>query len=168
MAAQGEPSPSRTVELVNRTLTPDMNPGMFVTMVYFVLNLKTMEVRLVRAGHNPPLLYTTKHDKLIHLHPRGMALGIDREGSLFLSELQVQRFVLQPGDVLVAYTDGVVEGKDRDGGDYTQERFEGVLTANARGAAREIVDAVVADLARHERGTEPSDDITLLVVRRVR
>ncbi|HVR74838.1 MAG TPA: SpoIIE family protein phosphatase, partial [Planctomycetota bacterium] len=164
-AACGEISPARTVEMVNRSLTPDMRSGMFVTLVYFVLNVKTREVRLVRSGHNPPLVYSTRHQKLLHLRPRGMALGLDREGSLFLSELKVQRLTLQPGDVLVAHTDGIVEGKSREGMDYSDARLEEVIAANAAGSASRLVQAIVADLAEHERGTEPSDDVTLLVLK---
>ena len=94
-----------------------------------------------------------------------MALGLDREGSLFLSELKVQRLTLQPGDVLVAHTDGIVEGKSREGADYTDARLEEVIAANAAGSASHLVQAIVADLAEHERGTEPSDDVTLLVLK---
>jgi serine phosphatase RsbU (regulator of sigma subunit) len=167
MAAKGETSPVRTVELVNRFLTPDMNPGMFVTLVYHVIDLATREVRLVRAGHNPPFLFSAKHGKVLEVQPRGMGIGIDRDGARFGAELQVQRFVLRPGDVLVTYTDGIVEGKDRDGKDYSSERLRAVVEAHARGSAKEISSAVVRDLAHHERGTEPSDDVTLIVTKAI-
>lgn len=165
MAAKGETSPVRPVELLNRFLTPDMNPGMFVTLTYCILDLETHEMRLVRAGHNPPLLFSAKQGKLLVIQPRGMGVGIDREGSRFASELQLQRFVLRPGDVLVTYTDGIVEGKDGRDRSYSDERFREVVQANAHLAARDLVAAVVQDLTQHERGTEPSDDVTLIVVK---
>jgi serine phosphatase RsbU (regulator of sigma subunit) len=167
MAGKGETSPARTVELVNRFLTPDMSPGMFVTLVYFVIDLKSREVRWVRSGHNAPLLYSTRHAKVLHLQSRGMALGLDHEGSLFRSELQVQRFVLQPGDVLVAYTDGIVEGKSREGRDFSGERLAHEVLTHASGSPRALVDAIMQALAQHQRGTEPSDDITLIALKAV-
>jgi len=166
VAAKGDASPVRTVELVNRFLTPDMNPGMFVTLVYVVLNLKTGEGRLVRAGHNPPLFYSSKRTLVIPMQPRGMGVGLDRTGDVFGSDLQVQRFTLQKGDVLVLYTDGVVEGKSREGEEYSTERLSHLLKNSADKSAKQIVDAIVGDLARHERGVEPSDDVTLLVVKK--
>lgn len=165
MAARAEPSPARTIELLNRFLTPDMGPGMFVTIAYVVIDLEAREARLVRAGHNPPLLYSPSHGRVLHLHPRGIAVGIDREGSLFRSELQVQRFPLASGEVLVMYTDGIVEGKDRAGNDYSEERLERVLAECAEQPAAAIARTVIDDLERHRQGAEPSDDVTLLVLR---
>jgi serine phosphatase RsbU (regulator of sigma subunit) len=168
MAATGETSPARTVELVNRFLTPDMNQGMFVTLLYFVLAIPSREVRLVRCGHNAPLLYNSRVEKLINLQPRGIAVGLDREGSIFRAELQVQRFTLQPGDILLAYTDGVVEAKNADGADYTDARLKEVFCEHAASGASEIVEAVVKDVARHRHGAEQSDDITLLAIKALR
>jgi len=167
MAAKADASPARTVELVNRFLTPDMNPGMFVTLAYVVLNVTNAEGRLVRAGHNPPLFYSRQRTRVIPMQPRGMGVGVDRTGDIFESDLQVQRFTLQKGDVLLLYTDGVVEGTSRDGEEYTTERLSRVLESSADKTAKEIVDTIVGDLARHERGVEPSDDVTLLVLKKV-
>jgi serine phosphatase RsbU (regulator of sigma subunit) len=168
MAATGETSPARTVELVNRFLTPDMNQGMFVTLLYFVIDIPTREVRLVRCGHNAPLLYSSRIEKLIHLQPRGIAVGLDREGSIFRAELQVQRFTLQPGDVLLAYTDGVVEAKNADGADYGDARLKEVFGTHATAGASQVIAEVVKDVARHRHGIEQSDDITLLAIHALR
>jgi serine phosphatase RsbU (regulator of sigma subunit) len=165
MAATGETSPARTMELVNRFLTPDMNQGMFVTLLYFVIGIPAREVRLVRCGHNAPLLYNSRVEKLINLQPRGIAVGLDREGSIFRAELQVQRFTLQPGDVLLAYTDGVVEAKNADGADYSDGRLKEVFAAHASGSAAQIIEAIVKDVARHRHGAEQSDDMTLVVIK---
>ncbi len=165
MAARGEISPARTLEKVHRFLTPDMGPGMFVTMVYFVLDEATREARLVRAGHNPPLFFSAQASKVLELRPRGLGVGIDREGSRFSQELQVRKLVFHPGDVLVTYTDGIVEGKDKNGADYTEARLSEILTKSSSLGAAEIAAAIVQDLHRHTRGAEPSDDITLIVLK---
>lgn len=164
-AAQAGSSPAATVEIVNQLLTPDMRAGMFVTLTYLVIELQTLEVRLVRCGHNPPLYYSARFRKAIPLHPKGMALGLDREGDLFYNSTQVQRLSLQPGDILLAYTDGVVEEKDRASKEYSQERLSDALCANARGDARSIVLAVLDDLQTHRGAAPPSDDVTLLVLK---
>lgn len=165
MASEGQPSPTSTVKIVNRFLTPDVSPGMFVTLLYFVLQRRTREIKLVRCGHCAPLLVSTRHRKTVRLQPEGIALCLDRGGSVFESELKMQRFVLAPGDVLVCYTDGVTEAKSRGGEDYTEDRLRRIVSENALGSARDLVEAIVKDLAQHQRGEPQSDDITLLVLK---
>jgi serine phosphatase RsbU (regulator of sigma subunit) len=167
MAAAGQPSPSETIAHVNRILAPDVNPGMFVTLLYLVIHTPTRRVRLVRAGHNAPILYVSRAAKLLHLQPRGIALGLDPRGSLFEKELEVQQFTLRPGDFFVAYTDGIVEGKDVRGEDYTDDRFARILSSRAAESPSSIIEAVIADLETHRGAADQSDDITLLVLKAV-
>ena len=105
MAAAVDQSPAETIRQVNRCLAADMTPGMFVTLLYFVLDTSKREVRLIRAGHNPPLLYRASQRRIVPLNPRGIALGLDQKGSLFQSELEVQRFTMLEGDVLEWYSE---------------------------------------------------------------
>ena len=165
MAAKENLSPEKTVIEVNNCLAPDMNPGMFVTMAYLVLNTLDRKVRLVRAGHNAPLLYSARHGKVIDLHPKGIAIGLDREGPLFSSQLETQKFTLQPGDVLVLYTDGSVEGKDPHGNDFGDERLQRLIFETRDRSAQEILDTIMEDLRVHQESAEQSDDITLLVLK---
>lgn len=165
IAARGERSPARAIELVNRFLTPDLNTGMFVTLVYFVLHVRKRELTLVRAGHNPPLLYRAGEQKLLQLKPKGIAVGLDRKGSLFLDQLKVERTPLEAGDVIVLYSDGVVEAKDPDGQDYSDERFARVVTAHAGDSAQDLLAAVLDDVEKHRGGSEQSDDLTLVVLK---
>ena len=167
MAAAGQPSPLETICQVNRVLAPDVNPGMFVTLLYFVLHVPTGRIRMVRSGHNAPLLWADRAGKLLQLQPRGIALGLDPKGALFRSELEVQQFAMKPGDFLVAYTDGIVEGKNPPGESYSDERFARIVQENARQPAEAIIDAILNDLDEHRSGAEQSDDITLLVMKRV-
>jgi sigma-B regulation protein RsbU (phosphoserine phosphatase) len=165
MAARENRSPKDTIIEVNNCLAPDMNPGMFVTLAYLVLDTRSREVRLVRAGHNAPLLYSSHHGQVIDLHPKGIAIGLDREGPLFASQLEPQKFTLQPGDVLVLYTDGIVEGKDPQGRDFGDERLHQLLLENRERPASELLEIIMAELRSHQKNAEQSDDITLLVLK---
>ncbi len=166
MASEKDPSPAKAARQVNRVLGADMSPGMFVTMAYVVIDRETHEAELVRCGHNAPLLYRAGSENLLLLQPGGIAIGLDRQGSTFAAQLQVQRVSLKPGDFLVLYSDGIVEGKNSRGDDYGEERLMAVLTGNARRAARELIEAVMEDLNQHRRGAAQSDDVTLLVIRK--
>ncbi|MEE9224653.1 MAG: PP2C family protein-serine/threonine phosphatase, partial [Bacteroidota bacterium] len=159
-------SPARTVLKVNRCLSADLNPGMFVTMVYFVLDLETHEGRLVRCGHNAPYLYQAQARKLLPVKPGGIAFGLDRRDTLFCAELEVQRIPMRARDFLVMYSDGIVEGKNSKGADFGDERLAGILAANAHCTARELIEIVMKDLTKHQRGEPQSDDITLLVIKK--
>lgn len=166
MASEDEPSPARAARKVNRFLSPDLRPGMFVTMAYLVIDLKSHEVQLARCGHNAPYLYRARSGKLVVLEPGGIAIGLDRSGTLFGDRLKVQRLVLQSGDVLVLYSDGIVEGKNERGEDYGDGRLFEILASNAGATASELTQAVIEDLSRHRGRTAQSDDITILVIKR--
>ncbi|MCZ6794646.1 MAG: SpoIIE family protein phosphatase, partial [Planctomycetota bacterium] len=165
MAAVGQVWPDAPVRQVNRCLVPDLNPGMFVTLLYLVLDTSTREVSLVRAGHNAPLLYSRHHSRVVQINSRGMAIGLDLHGGLFDSELEVKRFRLRPGDVFVAYTDGIIEAKDAAGRDFGEQRLSRLIASHHRQGAQEVVDAIIADVEAHEAGSERADDITLVVLK---
>jgi serine phosphatase RsbU (regulator of sigma subunit) len=165
MAAQAETSPADTILEVNRCLTRDMNPGMFVTLLYLVLHLPTRELEVIRAGHNAPLLFSKSRAKVIPLQPRGIALGLDHSETRFRSELEVLRLTLHTGDVLVAYTDGVVEGKSPSGEDFGDERLSRLVLENHSRSAQDLVDAVVRGLIEHQARAEQSDDRTIVVLK---
>ncbi len=158
-------SPAETLHEVNSCLSADMNPGMFVTTVYMIVDVRTREVRLSRAGHNAPVLYSRRHNKIVRIHPKGIAIGLDKQGSLFRSQLETQRLTLHTGDVLVLYSDGIVEAKNVDGEDWGDAKLDALVKANHDRSARAIVDAILDDVHRHSAGAEQSDDITLLVLR---
>jgi len=164
MASRDSASPKQTLSDVNRSLSPDISSGMFVTLAYVVIDTQTREVRLARAGHNAPLFWSARRNKLHNLHPKGIALGLDRQGPLFESQLEVQRFAMSRGDTLVLYTDGIVEGKNRRGQDFGDERLAALVVENHGRSSEEIVEVVVDELLAHEEGIERSDDITLIVI----
>ena len=165
LASQGELQPTRSLTEVNTCLSADMKPGMFVTMVYLLIDPDTREVLFCRAGHNAPILYRKQRKQLLRLSSKGIAIGLDRHGAMFESHLEVMRFPLGPGDVLVLYTDGIVEAKDTSDADYGDERLDQLVATRVDLSAQEIVDSIVEDVSDHTRGAEPSDDITVVVLK---
>jgi len=164
MAARTQSGVNDLLTIVNESLSRDMTRGMFVTLAYAELDPALAQISVARAGHNPPLL--VQGDQVGALQPDGIALGID-PGDLFCSNLKVQRLELSPGDALILYTDGVIEAMDPQENEYTTARFVEVLRGTSGSSAQSIVDAVVEDLRRHVKGAEPSDDVSMLVIRRL-
>jgi sigma-B regulation protein RsbU (phosphoserine phosphatase) len=79
--------------------------------------------------------------------------------------LETQKFTLQPGDILVLYTDGIVEGKDPSGNDFGDDRLHQLITETRELSAQEILNTILQDLQAHQKSAEQSDDITLLVLK---
>lgn len=117
-------------------------------------------VEICNAGHCSPLL--VRDHAVEAIPPTGTAVGMFCEG-----RFGSVRHHLDPGDLLVTYTDGVTETFDRSGDDYGLERFERVLSPLAGQPPKAVTRASLDDIARF-RGTAPvRDDLTLMVVRRL-
>jgi len=165
-AATKERTPDATVRALHRALTPDVKTGMFVTLVYLILDYRRHEIQLVRCGHNPPLVYRHARQNVQTVQPEGLGLCVDRTGKLFESRLQVERLELHPGDALLCYTDGVTEATNRNNAPYGDQNLSTLYAKIGANSAAEIGNAVLDDLASHLRGRPPDDDVTLLVLKR--
>ncbi len=164
MAARESVSPKAMLTQVNRTLARDMTRGMFVTLALVEIDLTTGAIQLLRAGHNPPLWCSQREQRVRSLQPAGMALGMPQ--TKFEQNLEVTELTLDPGDLLILYTDGITEAMSREGREYTSERLTAIVEENARHPAADILERVLGDVQTHVNGAEPSDDITLVVIRR--
>ena len=83
---------------------------------------------------------------------------------LSLEEIEID---LQPGDILIQYTDGITEAKSKQGEEFGIERLCETIEQHGRGDAKILVQAVCSTVAEFAKGTQPddADDITLLIVK---
>jgi serine phosphatase RsbU (regulator of sigma subunit) len=159
-AADHSADPAETLTRVNRILVDERASGLFVTVAHATLDTRTGRLVLARAGHDP--VHVLRADgRLEILEPPGRLIGMVAELDLTAIELW-----LEPGDAFIGHTDGVTEARSPDGAFYGEDRFRGLLRGMVGEPARAIVEAVVADVAAFRGRAEPSDDVTLLVVRR--
>jgi sigma-B regulation protein RsbU (phosphoserine phosphatase) len=133
--------------------------GMFATLCLGIINPQTGLLAYVNAGHLPQAIIG-KSGVRTFLNATGSSVGID-SGSRYRSA--VAR--LEPGEVLLGYTDGVTEAMSPDEVLYTQERFFSLLEKPASSAS-ELIERVKADLFNHIRHASQSDDITMIAVHR--
>jgi serine phosphatase RsbU (regulator of sigma subunit) len=159
-AADHGGGPALTLSRVNRILIAERSSGLFVTVGHAVLDTTTGRLVVVRAGHDP-LHVVRATGTLEVLEPPGRMVGLVEE--LGMEPLEV---TLTPGDALVAHTDGITEARASDGSFYGEERYAVLLRRLAGADAATIVETIVADVAAFRGAAEPSDDVTLLVVRR--
>ena len=156
---------------------PLVDRQIFVTAVLGLLDTKLSSLRLVRAGHPLPILLPGNvTEEMRELKLDGLGIGLERVGEVFEKHLEDGLIPLQPDDIVVFYTDGVVEashansrGADEENSAkefYGEERFMKLL-AQLRGKdAAEILKAVTNDLDSFYEGQSPVDDYTLLIIRK--
>jgi serine phosphatase RsbU (regulator of sigma subunit) len=154
-----EADPRRLLQRVNHAMADASDDGMFCTALVLSLDLERHVVRFTNAGHTVPLL--RRDGAVIALEfpeARAMPLGIDARMEAGQAEVE-----LRPGDALLLYTDGLIEGVARDGAQYGQDRLVDVF-ARAPSGARAALDAVLADLDVFVADAPQSDDQTIVCV----
>ena len=160
-AALEEPSPAAALARTNNLLVPDAEQGMFVTAIYAVLSIETGELVYANAGHNLPLLSRAETGQLEPLAKGGMALGV-----LADSEADDHRSILEPGDSLVFYTDGITEAFSPEGDIFGEELLQTAIKDTDGLSAQATLDRIHESVLSFSGGTSQSDDLTLMVVRR--
>ena len=147
----------------NRLLANSSADYMFVTVFYAIFNTKTGLVTYSNAGHNPPHI----------VRAGGTVEQLPMDGRFMVGVFPEEEYAdttlqLEHGDVLVMYTDGVTEATDSDGMMFGSERLDSILRSQESGVrSQEIVEAVKAGVADFVKDAEQSDDITMLVVKRL-
>jgi phosphoserine phosphatase RsbU/P len=154
-------SPADCARRSNQLLNRSMDIGRFATCFYGVLEIGTGRLAYANAGHDHPLILRPGGEE-IALVAGGPVLGafedqVYDEGSATLGR----------GEVLIAYSDGITESFDPDGRPFGIAGLQGVLARCRDGSAREIMESILAAATAHAGGRPQSDDMTLVVVRRV-
>jgi sigma-B regulation protein RsbU (phosphoserine phosphatase) len=153
--------PAEIVARVNRELCQDNNDLMFVTLFFAMIAPGSGELEFCNAGHNPPYRLNGRTVEPIE-GAKGIILGV-RPDAVYATG----RLSLAPGDCVYLFTDGVTEAADPHDDLFSEQRLESVLRAGAGVSAADIVKSV-AEAVRDFVGTAlPSDDITMLAVRRL-
>lgn len=146
---------------INRFIYASTDATEFVTCFVGMVNTKTGELTYVNAGHEQPFLIQ-QDGQIVRLDKGGLMLGAFPSVPFESGTVQLQR-----GDLLFLFTDGLTEATNRDGFMYTESRLDKFLLKNAHRSPQEILDASLASVEEFVDGAEPSDDITLLSIRRL-
>ena len=150
---------------INNLLVDSTDPNMFATFFYGILDRTRSVFTSTNAGHNPPMLLRSD-GHIDRLGTGGLLIGF-----LTDQEYQQQSITLEPGDVLVLFTDGITEAVDSTldtmaGHLFDEDRLIEVIKANRTGTAREIQSAILAAISEFTGSSPQSDDITLVVIKR--
>jgi phosphoserine phosphatase RsbU/P len=156
-----EADPSVVLEHANQLIYADGRSSMFITLFYGVLDPAKRTFTYVNAGHNSPLLVRGDLPAVRTLdESRCIALGVVPEVNIACAELE-----LEPGDLIVMYTDGVTEAFNPQDEEFGEERLMDYLKEHRKYPVQEIMDGLIEEVRRFCGSRPQSDDITLLIVR---
>lgn len=161
MPSTGTIALEKAVTLTNEYIMENhIDLNMFATLFFGVFDPGTGQVSYINAGHNPPYIVSAEGELKAELKPTGPAVG------MFAGiEYEIAYAEIEPGDILMAYTDGVTEARSVTGEFFTPTRLQKLLEQPAL-SAEEVVTRLSAALRTFMEGAPQFDDITMMVVRR--
>jgi sigma-B regulation protein RsbU (phosphoserine phosphatase) len=148
---------SRSNTLLFRSTSSDK----FVTLIYGLLDPENNKFKYSNAGHDNPFLIK-KNKQIKRLKKGGIVLGIMPEYAF-----EDETVVIQPGDILVLYSDGIIDAQNLKKERFGEEQLADLLKKNRSKSAQDIIDAVVDGVNVFSHNMQQSDDITIVVVKRV-
>jgi hypothetical protein len=160
-AAEYPDQPQQVLKMTNQRLIADVESGPFITLFYGVFTPSTGRLVYSNAGHPPPFFFTPQNQPPVPLNRTGMPLGIEENPGWEYAEL-----VLDPGDLLLIYTDGIIEAQNESGEFYGQERMLKTVQANQTHSIQEIQDMLIGNEFAFSGSERQQDDITLILLRR--
>jgi CHASE2 domain-containing sensor protein len=156
--------PAQVMQVVNRKLVQESpQPGMFLTAIFLRVDLKQNLALFANAGHHPFLHFQQAAHSATYVQKKsGLPLGILAE-----SVYSTESVKLSKGDLLVFYTDGVIEAVSRKGEEFGKERLVELVEANFSLSARALSEKIFTELKIFSKGALQHDDTTLLVAKLV-
>ena len=152
-----ESSPGKIVAALNKLMCGEMADQGFVTFVFVTIDVTSHRITITNAGHPPPLVKKGASGKIAKFEESiSFPLGVVED-----AEFEEDILILDTGDSVTLYTDGVIEAMDKEGNFYTQERLEAIL-AKGPVTPKGIVKNILADLGEFFQDKPQNDDLTLV------
>jgi serine phosphatase RsbU (regulator of sigma subunit) len=143
---------------MNRFLFQSTEDDRFVTFFYCVYNDRTRKLTYINAGHNPPFLLS--NGAISRLERGGLLLGAVDTAVYEQGEVN-----LNPGDLLLLYTDGITEAMNGNEELFGEDRLRKTMQNNYNANAETFQSAVIASVKNHAGAHPQEDDITIIVVK---
>lgn len=153
---------NEVVSQVNSLLCKDVeDSGNFMTLFSIEVNPVHNQIKWVRAGHDPAILYDNSLDSFTELKGPGVALGVD--DTMEYEENQISG--LSKGHIAVLYTDGIWEAQNNAGEQFGKENLKTLLRRHKDLSAKELLNVLMAASSEFQSDAERQDDATLIIVK---
>jgi sigma-B regulation protein RsbU (phosphoserine phosphatase) len=153
-------TPAQIIQSVNVDLCAESDSNMFVTAFLGILNIRTGKIEYSNGGHNIP--YIIRKDGKVEILENTASLALGVMGSF---QYQNKAAMLEAGDGIYLYTDGVTEAMDFKDELYSEEKLEKMLKEAYSQPSKGIVQKTVDEVQNHSQGVPQSDDITVVMLR---
>ena len=154
-------TPDEILKSVNQHLVNKISTTQFVTASLLTLNKNS--IWFASAGHLPLLIYRASTDKVEEISPEGVAMGIVDNVSFGKVPISIE-----PGDILLLYTDGLNEAMNPNREQFGYERIKEVIRNCAHLDAKSIVDALFKAVEAHSANSEQFDDTTIIAIKKTK
>ena len=160
LITSAEKQAANVITWINRGVTGKIDIDRFATMSFLTYDENSKEVIYSNAAHHPLLLFRAKSGKIENIDTEGLPIGIERT-----AKFGQHRFKVETGDIIVLYTDGIIEAMNQAGEQYSYERFAELILANASLSTVELVEKIKSDLKAFVGPAPQHDDQTLLLMK---
>ena len=147
---------------LNKLIYKSSPSDKFITFFIAVLDSKTGELDIVNAGHNPIFLLR-KNGTLEKLDAGGVGLGMFDFGIPYTG----QKSIMNSGDKLFLYTDGIPEAMNENEEEYSDEKMINFFLNHSQNSSKDFIDALVKDVKEYSGTALQSDDITTIILKRI-
>lgn len=162
MRAAQPGSNSEIISEMNNHLASDvLGTGKFMTLFYLAIDPEQRDLKWVRAGHDPALVYTPNTDEFEELKGNGIALGVVDN----FEYIEHHKKELKNGQIIAIGTDGIWEAFNSQGQMFGKNRLRKIIQAHADKPAEDILGAVYGGLHAFMNGAKSADDITLVIIK---
>ncbi|KGE71561.1 PP2C family protein-serine/threonine phosphatase [Spirochaeta lutea] len=160
LVAAGTKDASKVLTWINRGIAGSIDIERFATLSYMTYDPETGVMEYSNAGHHPLVVLRRESKKIERIDAPGLPIGLERDAKYERKVLK-----LAPGDVVMVYTDGIIEAMNPAGEQYEEERLQAVFRDNVDREAKEILDAIKDDIDRFVGNAKQHDDQTLIIMK---
>ncbi len=148
----------------NRILFKSIEKTSFISLLALQLDPQEGNIAFARAGHCPIIHYQAETDKTEILEPAGIAAGLE-DGKIFEKYLKEYKIPMHRDDIIVLYTDGLSEARNKNDEEFGEERLCNTVKENRYLSAPELKEVIIDEILRFLEGQNLHDDLTLVLIK---
>jgi serine phosphatase RsbU (regulator of sigma subunit) len=148
----------------NKAVSACLEKASFITLSLFIIDLEKNKFEYARAGHCQSLHYSASSNTFKILEQKGLGLGILRNDG-YKSHIEQASYSFEKNDLLIMYTDGIIEATNEAGEEYGFDRLQIVLRENTELSPKQITDKVLHNLYEYTGKRDLNDDYSIIILK---